>query len=355
MFIVTNRQVHEQKRGFNKFGHIPNEHGPHELRIVEVTKRGSKWIVDVLPDIIDNKMKKEVGITDPADHFCSEYVSRKIRDSVRRSKRHILFYVHGFNNDMEDVAEQAENLRRIYKMEVISFSWPAKGGGAISGTLSYKKDKKVAQLSVGALDRTIEKINKFINQFNKEAVDDITKRACRDFPDNPSLRNAEIASLSEAHCPIRVSALFHSMGNYLFKHAVQSSVFDTDSAVFDNIVMAAADTNNEDHAEWVDKINARKRIYIAINENDYALRASRMKLGDAQKARLGHYIRMLDAKRPFYIDFTDLKSVGNSHSYFTEAKDNAAIKRFFSKAFCGDSAEQELWYHASENIYRFWS
>ena len=86
--------------------------------------------------------------------------------------------------------------------------------------------------------------------------------------------------------------------------------------MFDNVVLAAADANNQRHANWVDLINVRHRVYVAINENDYALRASRMKLGDAQLARLGHYTRELNAERATYIDFTDTDRVGNAHSYF---------------------------------------
>jgi len=151
MFIITNRQVHESKRGFAKFGDVPNELGPRELRIVEATKSSRGWRIDVLPDTLTPQMKKAVNISNPGDVYCSQYVARKLRQAVTTDKRHVLFYVHGFNNDMKDVIEQSEMLRKTYKMEVIAFSWPAKGGGAISGTLSYRRDKGIAQVSVGAL------------------------------------------------------------------------------------------------------------------------------------------------------------------------------------------------------------
>ena len=66
--------------------------------------------------------------------------------------------------------EQSEALRKTYKMEVLAFSWPARGGGAVSGTLSYKRDKGIAQLSVGALDRTISKIHEILKKFNEELM-----------------------------------------------------------------------------------------------------------------------------------------------------------------------------------------
>ena len=68
-----------------------------------------------------------------------------------------------------------------------------------------------------------------------------------------------------------------------------SSVYLGTRLLFDNVILAAADTNNERHADWVDKIRCRKRVFITINENDGALLASRIKSGPEQLARLGHY------------------------------------------------------------------
>ena len=47
-------------------------------------------------------------------------------------------------------------------VEVVSFSWPANGGGAW-GVASYKSDKRDALNSTGALDRCIQRIGHFIH------------------------------------------------------------------------------------------------------------------------------------------------------------------------------------------------
>ena len=164
-----------------------------------------------------------------------------------------------------------------------------------------------------------------------------------------------IATESERLCPYNVSAIFHSMGNYPFKHALLSDSYDSRETVFDNVILAAADANNDDHPRWVDQINVRRRIYVTINEDDYALRASRMKIGDAQRARLGHYLRKLNSTSATYVDFSGLGDVGNSHSYFLgKPTENTAIRDFFRSAFRGESAETRLWYHPAEQVYRFW-
>ena len=81
--------------------------------------------------------------------------------------------------------------------------------------------------------------------------------------------------------------------------------------------MAGADVNNEGPEQWVDQLKFRKRLYIVINENDKALLSSRLKLGEEQQPRLGHWVKSLNAKNPWDIDFIDAKHVNdNSHSYF---------------------------------------
>ncbi len=148
--------------------------------------------------------------------------------------------------------------------------------------------------------------------------------------------------------------MLHSMGNYLFKHLLKSSTYRGDLLIFDNVVLAAADTNNEAHAEWVDRIQCRGRIFITINEKDGALLASRMKMGEQQKARLGHYPYRLTSQRAVYVDFTKEPRVGDSHAYFEGSPlRNDRVRRFFREAINGAPAEGRLHYDVARNIYRF--
>ena len=47
-----------------------------------------------------------------------------------KTGKHLLLFVHGFNNDLDDVLERAAGLEARYGVEVLCFSWPANGGGA---------------------------------------------------------------------------------------------------------------------------------------------------------------------------------------------------------------------------------
>lgn len=116
----------------------------------------------------------------------------------------------------------------------------------------------------------------------------------------------------------------------------------------------AADANNKNHANWVERIDVRNRVNIVINEKDSALKASRIKPGDEQLARLGHYTNKLNSDNAYYIDITGVDHVGFEHTYFKgdAVKKNAALKQMFHERFNGRSVEQMLHYRADKNSYR---
>ncbi len=180
------------------------------------------------------------------------------------------------------------------------------------------------------------------------------ERASKKFPDNLTKQREYLSELIKKNCDLSVSLLCHSMGNYVFKHALTSDLAESRKLIFDNIILAAADTNNESHSKWVETLQVRHSIYITINENDYALSWSRRKPGEQQKARLGHYLKKLGADNATYVDFTHEKAVNNSHSYFDSKTvgDNKGALRFFRKVFSGDDVMPYLEYLPHNNTYR---
>ncbi|MBX3179341.1 MAG: alpha/beta hydrolase [Candidatus Hydrogenedentes bacterium] len=353
MFVVTNREVFPRRRGFDMFGKKPAA-GADTLRLVEATGSPGNWRLELLKDRADEAMKARAGLSGRGPWYASDYAAALLREKLRgpNGPRNLLFFVHGFNNDVESVLDRAWGFEQAYGVEVVPFSWPANGGGAW-GVASNKSDKRDALNSTGALDRCIERIGQFIEQFNEEGLDRIRKAARLAHPDDKEQEDAFIAREMARACPIRVSMLLHSMGNYLFKHLLQSSTYHARDLVFENVILAAADTNNLDHARWVDEIRCRNRVYITINEDDSALRVSRMKAGDQQRARLGHYTYGLDSSQGVYVNFTKTKHVGDSHAYFEgePVEKNPRAKAFFQAAVNGETAETPLPYNAAKNLY----
>lgn len=358
MYVVTNRKLRLDEKGLKQFGSKPNEQGPNELRFVEVTRKGKGWQVNWLDDKLSkskvNSLKKKfnLDIDETANHYASLAVACALAEKSRLKKSNILFFVHGFNNDIESVLNRAEELQKLYGVEVISFSWPSNGGG-IKGVASYKSDKRDARSSAGALERTLSKVGDYLDLITRARRNEIRLKVEVDHPDDRDKQNRLYSKLLQKDCPFGVSIMFHSMGNYLYKSMLKSSITEGNQLVFDNVLLVAADTNSQGHINWVDKIRCRKRCYITINENDHALGISRAKFGEQQLARLGHYIRNLNSRQVYYINFTDAAWVKDSHSYFDKkvVRKNSDAFDFFYDALNGEFAEKKLKYQSSGNYY----
>lgn len=315
MYIVTNRNLQPDAQPEERFGPIFNRKGPNELRLAEARKVGDSWQVDILEDRT---------IYEGREMWASEAAFLTAQNRMAQNNTNALFFVHGFNTDFRDGLESAHRLEQLYNVEVILFSWPANGGGTLDGLSSYDEDKRDAALSIGALDRCFEKLVIYFMRYAEQA------------------------------CKRKFSLAMHSMGNYLFKRLLSSSIYQGETQLFDNIVMLAADVNNEDHAEWVDRVQFRNRLFITINEDDAALLASKALPGDNQKARLGHWPRNLTALNATYLDFTDAAHIMAHHNYFSDesALQNSRIKEIFQRAFNGRKAERGLTFDVGTGAYR---
>ena len=359
MFFITNRQIDTSKHGYEKFTKHPNAKGPNELQAVEITGVTTpkfKLLKDQLSvtEVKRFKNKFNLDIDENSPHYASLTVACRVFEQARKSCKNVLLYVHGYNNDIKDVYSTAREIERLYDVIVVTFTWPANGGGALSGTLSYLADKRDARASQDALNRCIDLVGKYHALLTMAARSALEERASKRFISNPTKQREYLSELIKKDCDLSVSLLCHSMGNYVFKYALTSSLAESRKLIFDNIILVAADANNELHREWVEKLQVRNSIYITINENDYALSWSRRKPGEQQKARLGHYLKKLDANNATYVDFTREKAVNNSHSYFDKntVGNNKGALRFFKKVFSGDDVTPYLEFLPHNNTYR---
>ena len=315
MLIVTNRNLQENKDSLSRFGVKFNPNGNDELRLAKVSFSNDEWCVDVVEDTVRDD-------TNGNPAFASEREFIELQKRLKENEKNCVVFVHGFNQSFEEAIKDAWAIQENYGVEVILFTWPSNGreGGIVpgkaGGTIAYKNDKRDAVRSKEALDRLFEKLHFYLSKYNTE--DDICNR--------------------------NISLMCHSMGNYLLKNLMKSSIYQGETAIFDNIIMIAADVNNEGHDEWVDRLEYRKQLYIAINENDFALAFSRIKLGKHQKARLGHFTNNLCSRKAIYLDFTYSDGVKKSHSYYgNEVIDiNTTVKSVFEDILNGNRIKQNM-------------
>jgi esterase/lipase superfamily enzyme len=364
MFLITNRNLDESKQGFDIFESTPSIEGANNLRAVEVTGSIKKPVVNVLPDVVERlrvvqlKRAYHLNIDEDQIHYRSLEIACLLYSRAVKEKKHLLFYVHGYNNDVADIIGYARDMERQYKdVIVIPFTWPAKGGGALSGTANYIDDKRDARASSGALDRVFQHI-RLLHMTVVEAQNKrLWKETMEDGSDNLEATRARFVEAQARACNVTINLLCHSMGNYVLKYATYPSGSSVRRLIFDNVCLVAADANNHEHARWVSRIEARGGVYIAINENDYALQWARRKPGDEQRARLGHYLKRLDAPNATYVDVSRATGVGDDHSYYQgkAIRNNARLKRMFYKMFTGDRPERytsQMEYLSDLNTYR---
>lgn len=359
MYLITNRQIDKNKNGLKIFSDKPNTNGAHEITIVKVTKKGNAWVAkpvtDKLPLNVVKQLKKKYKINIDVQSLWhgSLKVACELFERAAKTKKSILFFVHGYNNDVKDVIKAAEAIEKLYGVIVVPFTWPANGGNPITGTASYLSDKADARQSTSALNRIVGKLSFYHVLLTKGRLDKLRKIAFDKHSNNTVAAKELFTKLQEKDCKTKISLLCHSMGNYVLKHTLMTTDSITKSLVFDNICLVAADANNMSHKNWVDKLDVRNRCYIVINENDSALSASRIKPGDEQLARLGHYTRKLDSENAYYIDVTDAKGVGTEHTYFkgSSVRVNTELKVIFEGMFKGMSIEQYMDYSVDKNLY----
>lgn len=360
MYLITNRALDKKGKGLKVFGKKPNAEGPNELRLVEVNRVRREWKVKEVPDRMSPATTKalntkyKLGLDTGKQWHGSLKVACEIFEQARVQQKSILVFTHGYNNDVEDVLKAANEIESLYDVIVVPFTWPANGGGVVSGTASYLSDKADARVSAGAMNRAVGKIQQFHLLLTAARKRQLRARAYKKHSDNIQQADIYFSQLMEKDCAVTLNLLCHSMGNYVFKHTFKNSGNATSKLVFDNICLVAADANNKRHASWVEKIDVRNRVNIVINEKDAALKASRIKPGDEQLARLGHYTKKLNSTNAHYIDITGADHVGSEHTYFKgdTVKKNAALKQLFHEMFNGRSVEGLLDYRADNNSYR---
>ena len=358
MYFITNRAFDPSLSGLDKLTKHPNPKGPNELSAVKVS--GDKRLtIELLDDQLTEqevkqfKQEFQLPIDEAETYYASLKVACEVFRQAREQNKSVLLYVHGYNNDVRDIYYTALEIERLYDVIVVPFTWPANGGGAMSGTLSYLADKRDARASDDALNRVIDIVGKYHRLLTQSHWNRLEKQATKKYPENPTKQREYLALLLDRYCDISVNLFCHSMGNYVLKHALKSTLAEARQLVFDNIILVAADTNNEKHEEWVESLRCRKSIFITINADDYALSWSRRKPGEEQKARLGHYLRSLNAQNALYVDFTNCKAVNRSHSYFDgdTVSRNKTVRRFFEKAFTAKNLLPYLDYQVHNNTY----
>ncbi|HEY9735581.1 MAG TPA: alpha/beta hydrolase [Trichocoleus sp.] len=299
IIVVTNRNLVQGATGSNLFGEGTNAKGPDEIRLATANYDPSdkRWQLTLVPET------SLAQGTAPSQLVFSE-VMAGIR--AGKYKQQWVFYIHGFNQSFQQSLEASWRIAQLYGVDVILFSWPSNPGGVVLD--EYKRARQAAKASANALDRTLEKLGKY-------------------------LKSRPLAEIQR--CPISLNLLVHSLGNYLVENFVRDPIFAWETRIFDNLIFHQADVDNRLHKYWIDRLDYSRRIYVTINEEDLILKASDM----INPARLGNTLQGLNGRRPIYMDFTRGQNIGGAHDLFMGIPGNEIVTQFFREVLRGNRGE----------------
>ena len=267
MFLfVTNREIIT----VNKAESIREDGGENagdNLRFGEYDFENARFILYPEPE---NELELSFSKTADKDNitlkgsvrFFNELYSRLIAESPKTAsgndKGDVLFFIHGFNTDLDGVRNAFKNLKESYVdnpdspvNHIIIFTWP---GRSPKIPIHYFDDKKDAMRSGEALARGFKKL---INFFRVFLLTDENKA-----------------------CKRKIHLMVHSMGHRVLKHCMIEMQMRNMAVpeVFEEILLMAADIEYDifEKGEAFDKlIDLGNRIHIYHHHNDYVLGISK--------------------------------------------------------------------------------
>jgi esterase/lipase superfamily enzyme len=199
-------------------------------------------------------------------------------------KNDVLFFIHGFNTDLNGGRSAFERLNKLYVQNnaspvkhIIIFTWP---GMHPLIPVHYFDDKKDAIRSGEALARGIDKVIRFFREF--------------------------LANAGNTPCNRTIHFMVHSMGHRVLKHMMMELRNNRTPLpdLFGQILLMAADIEYdifEPADAFPSLIDLGKRVHVYFHHNDRVLDISKFTKNFSN--RLGRYGRKrIDASQVDVID-----------------------------------------------------
>ena len=321
--VISNRNINPEFSDERLFGEQLNPLGANKNRVAlaNFDNASEQWNLELIPEG-DNP--EEIDL--PSQQFFNE-IAQGIKNG--NYKKNWVFYVPGFNQSSRGGLDASFQIAQKYDVDVILFSWPSNPGGLVDE--EYTEVRRDVIVSSQALDRAIEKLDKYV--------------------ENWELENEELG--------ITINLLAHSLGNFVVENYIRHSDFTNIKKIFNNVILHEPDVDNESHTQWIDNITFTDNIFVTINIHDDILELSgvfhkkRLKTLTSSN-RLGNSHENLLAKKPIYIDFTHAHFVNRSHNLFLKV-DNPIVVYFFQQVFHGKKPmlnNRPFDFDATANMYR---
>ena len=315
-FIITNRTI-ETESGQERINEDGIEEAKDAVRFAEYdtdTKTYNLFPEPQATESLERIRYKYKVIDDNNDFLLDENENRVAIDSLHGSVRtfillyklmkqpdggDVLFFIHGFNNDLNDALNTLQNLHHKYVQDnnssikhLVMFTWPAK-----SSLLEYRDDYSDAVLSGSPLARLFLKLKTFYQDF--------------------------FVKMGNERCNRKMNLLCHSMGASVLESMQQnlSSLKMPLNVVLNKVIIAAGDvdwTAFEEPQPLYNLIDVCESVHLYLHREDIALGISQTtknpanrlgKYGPKNKNRLSNNIFCIDVSNVPSGDFSN-------HGYF---------------------------------------
>ncbi len=221
--------------------------------------------------------------------------------------QNVLFYVHGYGKEVEQVYKRALLMQDSYNVKVVFFFWPFMNSKGKPSNLFQSHDN---------IQKSLPAFNHFIELAHE---------------------------LKEQNDNLSVSLMAHSLGNYFFKlYSLEQNT--NRRLIFENVILNSAAVNDKRHGDWLSLLDIQKRKYVLYNNHDFLLKG--LQLFTRAKRQLGNKTNRYKISSVNYVNLSE--AIGfrfplyNTHSYFTgEIIDEvSAIKHMYTLIFQGKQIEE---------------
>lgn len=255
VYFMTSANIDFEQDGYN-IGYITSDKNVYNVYVASS---------------VDDKMK--IRPSDKQELF---------KDYMDFGVHNVLFYVHGYGKEIEEVYQRALLMQDEYDVKVVFFFWPYKTEKGKPSTLFQSHDK---------IENSLPVFDAYVGLANE---------------------------LRQRNMHMNISMMAHSLGNYFLKLYAQEESAQEES-VFDNLILNSAAVNDRKHGLWLSKLAIQKRTYVLFNNHDFLLKG--LQLFTRAKRQLGNKTNRFKIPTVNYIDLSETIGfrlpVRDTHSFFT--------------------------------------
>jgi esterase/lipase superfamily enzyme len=277
-FFITNREIIPNQNGTESIREDGKENAGDNLRFGTYDIESKQFTLFPEPDntediVYENLAEKNTDdLKGSAKFFKVVYDQLAAPADTNAAGNDALFFIHGFNTDLNGVRNAFKTLNDCYVngaaspvKHIIIFTWPSMRPKI---PLHYWNDEKDAERSGQALARGMEKVIRFFKEF--------------------------LVNAKNAACNCKIHFMVHSMGHRVLKHMIlelQSKNLLIPE-LFGQILLMAADIEYdifEKEKAFNPLLDLGSRVHVYFKDNDRVLDIAKFTKNFTN--RLGRYGR----------------------------------------------------------------